>query len=136
MTTGRIFNRNEESIILSAPRANLFGEILTYSNSTVHSFQSLTLVSSLRGSYGGYIGYSLLAVDINGDGLEEILASEPLYSDLESRIVEIGRVVVIGVNNVTNELEVSVVVVVVIVYILVSREGTVEICSPYPKFVL
>ena len=49
----------------------------------------------------------MVAMDIDGDGLDEILASEPLYSDYDLRMVEIGRVVVIGVNNVTDELEVS-----------------------------
>ena len=49
----------------------------------------------------------MVAMDIDGDGLDEILASEPLYSDYDLRMVEIGRVVVIGVNNATDELEVS-----------------------------
>ncbi|KAI6660329.1 Integrin alpha [Oopsacas minuta] len=103
---GRVFNRNKDTVVLSAPRANLFGEILVYSNSTEHFIQILTRIDSVNGSYGGYLGYSMVTADIDGDGLDEIIASEPLYSDFELRLIEIGRVLVIGVNNVTNQLEV------------------------------
>ena len=107
MTTGRVLDRNVETIILSAPRSGLIGKIRLYSNKTENTLQALTLNTTVSGSYGGYLGYSLLTTDLDGDGLEEILASEPLYTDFDLRMVEVGRVVVFGINKTSNELEVS-----------------------------
>ena len=54
------------------------GNIFLISNNTATSLNSILSVHGT--SQEAYFGFSLLTVDLNGDGLDELLVSAPIYS--------------------------------------------------------
>lgn len=101
MTKGHITDANREDFIVSVTRT------LTYIGTVniVTNTDALDIVNEnqqYRGiQIGEYYGFSLAAVDLNGDGLDELLVGAPMYS--RTGIPEVGRVYIY--RNVGGNLE-------------------------------
>ncbi|KAI6658508.1 Integrin alpha [Oopsacas minuta] len=96
LTSGRLFNQQNDIVVVSAPRQNShLGNIYLIENNTD---TYLTPQFTYHGtSQDSYYGFSLLAVDLNGDGLDELLVSAPMYS-LPGK-PEIGQVHIYSSNG-------------------------------------
>ncbi|KAI6658509.1 Integrin alpha [Oopsacas minuta] len=91
LTSGRILNSDEDTIVSSGPRQNShLGNIFLISNDTS---ANLNTVLSLHGTtQDSYYGFSMLAIDLNRDGMDELLVSAPMFS--LPGTPEIGQVLV------------------------------------------
>ena len=78
-------------------QSNHLGNIFLISNNTATNLNSILSIQGT--SEQAYFGFSLLAVDLNGDGLDELLVSAPMYS-LPGQ-TEIGQVHVYTNNGVS-----------------------------------
>lgn len=91
MTVGRFFS-SVASVVLGAPRDRYVGAVYMYfpSSSAIKLSNKLS-----QGSHvGEYFGYAVLAVDLNSDGLDELLVGAPMFTPTSKQRGDRGRVVV------------------------------------------
>lgn len=94
VTSGKFFDenvaKNKTQFVGGAPRASyLSGKVLIFTIEELQGGKSegaiKLLVDPIEGKetkghhYGSYFGHSLLALDVNGDGLDDLLVGAPLY---------------------------------------------------------
>jgi hypothetical protein len=71
-------------VAASAPRENFYGTVRLFK---IHSSQTggenmNEITPLLKGpTRGAYFGYSIAAVDVNGDGLKDLIVGAPYYSE-------------------------------------------------------
>lgn len=89
VTFGRVFDRNIVDMIVSMPRYSyLFGGMVFFRNDSGNIFRKERNITGSQ--LGAYMGFSLINIDLNKDGLDEIIIGSPLYSN--EGAPEIGRV--------------------------------------------
>ncbi|XP_062518283.1 integrin alpha-V-like [Corticium candelabrum] len=80
---------DQSDVVVGVPRYNnYFGRIVVFE----YNFDSAAYVSVLTKDgeqFGAYFGHSVAAVDLNNDGLDDLLVGAPLYSNSQ---FELGRV--------------------------------------------
>ncbi|XP_060606128.1 integrin alpha-4-like [Ruditapes philippinarum] len=102
-SSGRYFSDGLTYFAFGAPRASMSGIVLFFrSNEAQHSLQSASKI--LQGSVNGkilpansYFGATLCTMDVNGDGMDDLLVAAPMYSTFENNVfstenLEIGLV--------------------------------------------
>ena len=94
LVSGKFFaNSSTIQFAAGAPRAGfLTGRVYIFTlaepSSAIAGANNMTIIVELRGenatdedmAYGSYFGSALAAADVNGDGLDDILVSAPLFS--------------------------------------------------------
>ncbi|XP_021948515.1 integrin alpha-PS2 isoform X2 [Folsomia candida] len=89
---GEFSGDNESDVAVGMPRgANLTGKVVIYSS-------DLTNLHNITGEQiGAYFGYSLCVLDMDGDGLDDIVVGSPMYTDFNDpgMKIETGRIYVI-----------------------------------------
>lgn len=86
--TGDFNGDGTEGVAVGMPRgSDLLGKVMIFT-------QELELQKNITGEQlGAYFGYSLCAVDVNGDSLVDLVVGAPMYSDLNNDDeYETGRV--------------------------------------------
>jgi len=74
-------------IAAGAPRDTLFGTVRLFTTQfdSMDGAAMKLVNKSLRGTHkGAYFGYSIAAVDVNGDGLKDLVVGAPFYSEKHS----------------------------------------------------
>lgn len=86
--TGDFNGDGTEGVAVGMPRgSDLLGKVMIFT-------QELELQKNITGEQlGAYFGYSLCAVDVNGDSLVDLVVGAPMYSDVNNDDeYETGRV--------------------------------------------
>lgn len=91
MTVGKFFT-SVSAIVLGAPRDRYLGAVYMYFPLS----SAIKLSNKLaQGSHvGEYFGYSVLAVDLNSDGLDDLLVGAPMFTPSAKQRGDRGRVLV------------------------------------------
>ena len=93
MTIGR-FAPSASAVVLGAPRDRYLGAVYLYESRSGMIKKSNKLA---QGSHvGEYFGYSVLAVDLNADGVDELLVGAPMHTPTPKQRGDRGRVIVIS----------------------------------------
>ncbi|XP_048504880.1 integrin alpha-PS2 isoform X1 [Athalia rosae] len=91
VATGNFEGNGQTSVAVGMPRgANLQGKVLIYAANLTTTYQN-----NLSGTQmGEYFGYSVIACDVDGDGLDDLVVGAPMYTmkDNPEMTYETGRV--------------------------------------------
>ncbi|XP_064088838.1 integrin alpha-PS3-like [Macrobrachium nipponense] len=89
VTSGRFFDKDQLLYVTGAPRgAEMHGKVLIFSFST---YKSLNIWTKYKGSQlGENFGAALIAADVNGDGLSDLIVGSPTYSEPDKP--DVGRI--------------------------------------------
>lgn len=91
MTVGK-FDPYVPAMVIGAPRERYFGAVYLYFITSQEIGQKDKLA---QGSHvGEYFGYSVLAVDLNSDGWDDLLVGAPMFTPSAKQKGDRGRVVV------------------------------------------
>ena len=96
MTVGRFTtNRDDVQVAVGVPRWSIgrqYGRVNVFSLETtsLRFLRQLTVYGSVPFAY---FGHTILAVDVDGDGLDEMLVAEPMFTS-GTIAVEVGRVLI------------------------------------------
>ncbi|XP_066954008.1 integrin alpha-PS3-like isoform X2 [Macrobrachium rosenbergii] len=106
VTSGRFFSKDQLLYVTGAPRgASMHGKVLIFSFPDFET-QTLNIWAEWRGSQlGENFGASLVAADVNGDGLSDLIVGSPTYS--EPNKPDIGRIQVFIGTTERNILKLS-----------------------------
>ncbi|UXI21764.1 oxidation resistance protein 1 [Sarcoptes scabiei] len=83
------FFQNSNTIIAGAPRANLTGSILIWNSNNI-GFEIFSTIQGLQP--GEYFGHTLLGIDTNTDGYDDLLVGAPMFSSFQKDSNDEGRV--------------------------------------------
>lgn len=91
MTFGKFYS-SVSAVVLGAPRDRYLGAVYMYFPLS----SAIKLSNKLaQGSHvGEYFGYSVLAVDLNSDGLDDLLVGAPMFTPSAKQKGDRGRVLV------------------------------------------
>lgn len=81
VAVGRLFSKEssaEENMVLGGPRADTSGLVVVLELKHGVSFDAIASVSSTQ--FGSYFGAAVCVVDLNADGLDDLVVGAPLYS--------------------------------------------------------
>ncbi|XP_077552943.1 integrin alpha-9-like [Haemaphysalis longicornis] len=100
VTTGRFFRRRELTVAVGSPRGNDYkGQVFLFGIDGPGNSRSVDINSHLLGSQMcEYFGASLLAIDLDKDGVDDLLVGAPSYTINRGR--DEGRVYVFRSNGV------------------------------------
>ncbi|OTF72188.1 hypothetical protein BLA29_001112 [Euroglyphus maynei] len=87
ITSGNYFQRNREMIVVGIPRKNLTGSVILF---TKISGQNKIVLNGQQ--MCEYFGHSLLTIDANQDGFDDLLVAAPMYSSWQNNLYDEGRV--------------------------------------------
>ena len=118
LTTGSFYRTSgsrQRQVALGAPRAGDLREgtvfIVETSAVTLNSQEAkVKQVAKVHGDKSGeYFGASLLSMDINGDGVDDLIIGSPLYTFVEPSVASVGfeegRISIFSLNSRSGELE-------------------------------
>lgn len=110
--TGRFFRSNSsaravEHAVLGAPRVDFVGSVVFFRLDRSTAEQTPEMIEySLNGAQSGeYFGSTLLVVDINRDGYDDLLVGAPIYSTFRKGFSDEGRVFVYVSNGLVMQLQ-------------------------------
>ncbi|KAH7641762.1 hypothetical protein HUG17_4807 [Dermatophagoides farinae] len=87
ITSGNYFRGNQEIVALGIPRKNLTGSVVLFTN-----LPNLRKVILNGHQLCEYFGHSLLTIDANQDGFDDLLVAAPMYSSWQNNLYDEGRV--------------------------------------------
>lgn len=87
ITSGNYFQGDQEIIALGIPRNNLTGSVILI---TRLFGQPITILDGQQ--MYEYFGHSLLTIDANQDGFDDLLVAAPMYSSWRNNLYDEGRV--------------------------------------------
>lgn len=93
--TGGFDGKNKPGVAVGMPRGGgLLGKVLIFS-------WNLTNLYNITGEQiGAYFGYSLCSVDVDGDGLDDLIVGAPMYTELNNEgKYEHGQVFIVYQNK-------------------------------------
>ncbi|CAG7835819.1 unnamed protein product [Allacma fusca] len=92
VASGEFSGDKDSDVVVGMPRgANLTGKVIIYSS-------DLTNLHNITGEQiGSYFGYAVAVVDVDGDGLDDIVIGAPMHTDFgdPSMKIETGKVYVV-----------------------------------------
>jgi integrin alpha 8 len=95
-TTGDFNGDGKQGVAVGMPRgAGLKGKVLTYS-------WNLTNEVNITGEIiGDYFAYSLCAIDVDGDKLDDLIIGAPMYTEPDNNEgkYEVGRIYIVYQNR-------------------------------------
>lgn len=100
VATGRLFRQRELTVAVGSPRSNDYkGQVFLFGIDGPGNDRNLEIKSRLLGSQMcEYFGATLLAIDLDSDGVDDLLVGAPLYSIKDGQ--DEGRVYVFRSNGV------------------------------------
>ena len=118
LTTGSFYrtkSSRQRQVALGAPRAGDLREgtvfIVETKAVTLNSQEAkVKQVAKVHGDKSGeYFGASLLSMDINGDGVDDLIIGSPLYTFVEPSVASVGfeegRISIFSLNSRSDQLE-------------------------------
>lgn len=108
MTSGEFFSSGLTYLAIGVPRADLVGKVIFFNTESV-KYEFSEADFELKGIDEGnkklpmnsYFGGSLCSVDVNKDGIDDLLVGAPLYSNGIDDIIDQGKVLLyLGSNNI------------------------------------
>uniref|UniRef100_A0A0P4W2E3 Uncharacterized protein n=2 Tax=Scylla olivacea TaxID=85551 RepID=A0A0P4W2E3_SCYOL len=93
VTSGNFMDPNETHYAAGAPRAgNSFGKVMIFEFPSYEGSELVTKGMLEGDQIGEYFGAALAAADINGDGLDDLIVSSPMYSGNNLENPDRGRI--------------------------------------------
>ncbi|XP_077975850.1 integrin alpha-V-like [Styela clava] len=89
VATGKTIN-DSQLLFVSAPRRfgfDLLGMVIVFNDGMDAALYNFTGTQT-----GEYFGCGLAAIDLNADGLDDLIIGAPLYTDYDRQIIENGRI--------------------------------------------
>ncbi|XP_074602843.1 integrin alpha-5-like [Brevipalpus obovatus] len=97
VTIGNSFRNRDKIIAVGAPKSDEKGAVWYFMVKDILGSQKVSPIQRaqmIQGeNIGAYFGASVLLVDTNGDGLDDLLVGEPNYSNENDRFGDSGRVI-------------------------------------------